>query len=69
MYDNAAFADRFQYQLTMIEVDVSIRLSRLLDTYIAYEIVIQKITISNWHDAENYLPCNTVVKCWVRRRK
>ena len=38
------------------------RLSRLLDTRIAYEIVIYKITTGNWHDVGNDLSCTTVVK-------
>ena len=40
MYDDMVFADRFLYQLAMIEVGVLIPLSRLLDTHIAYEVVI-----------------------------
>ena len=40
MYDDAVYADRFRYQLTMLEVVVLIGLSRLLDTDVAYEIAI-----------------------------
>ena len=42
MNDDAVYANRFRYQLTMFEVFIFIRLSRLLDTHIAYEIAIQK---------------------------
>ena len=38
MYDNAVFADRFNYQLTMFEIRILIWLSRLLHAHIAYEI-------------------------------
>ena len=40
MYDDMVFNDRLWYQLTMFEVCILTRLSRLLDTYIAYEIAI-----------------------------
>ena len=40
MYDDVVFSDRFRYQLTMFEACILIGLSRLLDTHIAYEIVI-----------------------------
>ena len=40
MYDDMVFNDRLRYQLTMFEVCILTRLSRLLDTYIAYEIAI-----------------------------
>ena len=63
MYDDAVFADRFRYQLTMFEVFILIWLSRLLDTYVAYDIAILKqITTDNWLDAGNDLSCRTVVK-------
>ena len=42
MYDDAVYANRFRYQLTMFEMFIFIRLSRLLDTHVAYEIAIQK---------------------------
>ena len=42
MYDDAIYAYRFRYQLTIFEVFIFIRLSRLLDTHVAYEIAIQK---------------------------
>ena len=42
MYADAVYANRFRYQLTMFEVFIFIRLSRLLDTHVAYEIAIQK---------------------------
>ena len=38
MYDDAVFADRFSYQLTMFRIWVLIDLSRLLHSLIAYEI-------------------------------
>ena len=44
MYDDAVFADRFCYQLTMIGIRVLIGLSRLLRAHIAYEIDTAKIT-------------------------
>ena len=37
MYNDAVFADRFRYQLTMFENPLLIGLSRLRDTHIAYE--------------------------------
>ena len=42
MYDDIVFDDRFRYQLTMFEVCVLLWQSLLLDTHIAYEIVIYK---------------------------
>ena len=42
IYDDVAMDDRFRYQLTMFEVFIFIRLSRLLETHVAYEIAIQK---------------------------
>ena len=42
MNDDAVYAGRFRYKLTMFEVIVSIELSRLLDTHVAYEIAIYK---------------------------
>ena len=51
MYSDVVFAVRLQYQLTMYEAYTLIVLFRLLDTHIAYEIVIYKITTSNRHDA------------------
>ena len=38
MYDDAGFADRFHYQLTMFGIRILIGLSRLIHTHIAYEI-------------------------------
>ena len=38
------FADRFRYQLSMFEIRVLIRLSRLLHAHIAYEMAAVKIT-------------------------
>ena len=38
MYDDAVFANRFHYQLTMFGIRVLIWLSRLLHAHIAYEI-------------------------------
>ena len=43
MYDNAVFAGRFCYQLTMIAIRVLIGLSWLLHAHIAYEIDTTKI--------------------------
>ena len=40
IYDDAVFADRFRYHLTMFGMCILIRISRLLSTYIAYEIAI-----------------------------
>ena len=40
IYDKVVFAERFRYQLTMFEEGSLIRLSRLLTTHIAHEIVI-----------------------------
>ena len=40
IYDDAVFADRFRYHLTMFGMCILIRLSRLLSTHIAYEIAI-----------------------------
>ena len=40
MYDDAVYAGRFRYQLTMCEVFILIGLSLLLDTHVAYEIAI-----------------------------
>ena len=37
IYDDAVFADRFRYHLTMFGMFILIRLSRLLITHIAYE--------------------------------
>ena len=62
MYDDAVYANRFRYQLTMFEVFIFIRLSRLLDTRVAYEIAIQKITTGNCLDAGFDLSSRTVVK-------
>ena len=61
IYDDAVFADRFRYHLTMFGMCILIRLSRLLNTHIAYEIAIWKITTGNWLDAGNDLSCRTVV--------
>ena len=44
MYDDAVFADRFRYQLTMFGIAVLIGLSRLLRPHIPYEIDTAKIT-------------------------
>ena len=43
MYDDAVFADRFRYQLTMFGFPVLIGLSRPLHAHIAYEIDTSKI--------------------------
>ena len=40
VYDDAVFADRFRYNLTMFGMCILIRLSRLLSTHIAYDIAI-----------------------------
>ena len=44
IYDDEVFADRFCYQLNMFEIRVLVRLSRLLDAHIAYEIAVAEIT-------------------------
>ena len=44
IYDDAVFADRFRYQLTMFGISVLIGLSRILHVHIAYEINTSKIT-------------------------
>ena len=62
MHDDVIFHDRFQYQLIMFELCILIGRSRLLDTHIAYEIAIYKITTGNWLDAEYFLSCTTVVR-------
>ena len=38
IYDDAVFADRLRYQLTMFEIRILIWLSRLLHAHIAYEV-------------------------------
>ena len=43
MYDDAVFAVRFRYQLTIFGIRVLIGLSRLLRAYISYEIDTAKI--------------------------
>ena len=43
MIDDAAFADRIRYQLTMFAIRVLIGLYRLIHTHIAYEIDNAKI--------------------------
>ena len=43
MYDDAVFADRFHYQLTMFGIKVLIGLSGLLHALIAYETDTDKI--------------------------
>ena len=44
MYDDAVFADRFQYELTMFGISVLIGLCRLIHSHIACEIDTAKIT-------------------------
>ena len=44
MYDDDVFADRFRYQLTMLEIRLLVRLSRLLHAHIVYEIAAAEIT-------------------------
>ena len=67
MYDDMVFNNRFWYQLTMFEVCIFTGLSRLLDTHIAYEIAISKITTGNLLDAGNDLSCRTVMKSYFIR--
>ena len=55
MYDDAVYAGRFRYQLTMCEVFILIWLPQLLDSHVAYAIVIKNITTGNWLDAGNDL--------------
>ena len=52
MHDDAVSADRFRYQLTMLEVFIWKGLTRLLDTHVAYEIAIYKISTGNCFDAK-----------------
>ena len=40
IYDDAIFADRFRYQMTMFEVGILMGLAQLLDPHITYEIFI-----------------------------
>ena len=42
MYDDEIFADRFRYQLAMLEIPLLVRLSRLLHAHIAYEVAVPK---------------------------
>ena len=44
MYDDAVFADRFRYQMTMFGIAVLIGISRLFRAHITYEIDTAKIT-------------------------
>ena len=44
MYDDEVFADRFRFQLLMLEMRLLIGLSRLLHAHIVLEIAIAKIT-------------------------
>ena len=62
MYDDDILADRFPYQLIMIEMRKLIGLSRILHGDIAYEIVIPKITAVKLHDVLNDLRCSNVLK-------
>ena len=52
--------------LSMIDFDINwlwLKCAYLfLDTHIACEVAIWKITTGNWHDARNDLQCRTVVK-------
>ena len=57
IYDDVFFVDRFRYQLTMFHVCILIGLFRFIYTQIAYEIVTQKITTGNWHDAGHDISC------------
>ena len=41
-YDDAVFADRFRYQLTLFEMFILKGLSRLLGTHVAYDIAVSK---------------------------
>ena len=43
MYDDAVFAIRFRYKLTMFGIRVLIWISRLLHAHIAYEVDTAKI--------------------------
>ena len=67
MNDDMVLSDRFWYQWTMFEVCIFTGLSRLLDTHIAYEIAIYKITTGNLLDAGYDLSCRTVVKSYFIR--
>ena len=61
MYDDAVFADRFRYTLSMFGNQTRIRLSQFLYTYIAYEVAMYKISNGNWHDVGNDRSCRTLV--------
>ena len=43
MCDDEVFAGRFRYQLTMFEIQLLVRLSRLAHDHIVYEIAVVKI--------------------------
>ena len=71
IYDDAVFADRFRYQLTMFGIGVLIGLSRLIHTHIACEIDTAKITAAIFrisyrlHDLIRL----TLIVCHVRTTK
>ena len=70
MYDDAVFADRFLYQLTMIGIRVLIGLSRLLHAYIAYETDIAKIIAAFIRISHflNDLICLNSIACHVQQQ-
>ena len=71
MYDDAVFADRFRYQLTMFEIREVIGLSRLVHTNITYEIVTTKIIAALCrisYSLHDLLGMNSIV-CHVKRAR
>ena len=76
MFDDAVFADRFRYQLTMYGFRVLIGLARLLHDDIAYEIDTAKINAEFFrisyflHDLMrlNLIVCHVqTTRCSIRR--
>ena len=71
MGDDAVFADRFRYQLTMFGTQVLIRLSRLRHAHIAYEIDTAKIISSFFRISyclHDLIRLNSIV-CHVQRAR
>ena len=71
MYDDAVFADRFRYQLTMFEIREVIGLSRLVHTNIAHEIVTTKIIAALCrvsYSLHDLIEMNSLV-CHVKRAR
>ena len=71
MYDDAVFADRFRYQLTMLEIREVIGLSRLVHGNIAYEIVTTNIIAALCrisYSLHYFIRMNSIV-CHVKRAR